>query len=245
MEKRLHGHLLREVREHHDAVVSTLVGAGIAKRRHTVREVVKTIKALDARTCSSVSGRLADGVHTHPLLTSIDVTERTCDRLQQRLGISHIVITEECAVTCHVCQSQHTRILIQRIQFLSHLQHLVERNGRDVERLVQETIVKIIISALLSHVGTHGTGVEHKVNLATQRLLSLREKHLQVFHTGSICCNHSCISLLCQFRDGTHAASNSCICKYDLCTLFHCAFCHLPGDGLIVECTKNNSLFTF
>ena len=98
VEKSLHSNLLGKVGEHHNAIVGTFVGTCIAKWRHTVAEVVKTIKALDTASGCGECRRLRNSVDAHLLLAAIDIAEAACYRLKQRLGVCHVIVAEESTV---------------------------------------------------------------------------------------------------------------------------------------------------
>jgi len=74
-------------------------------------------------------------------------------------------------VRSHVGQRNHRAILGDGVHLLGGLQHLVERNGRDVERLIEPVIVEVVVSAALAHVRTHADGMQHEVDFTAQQLL--------------------------------------------------------------------------
>ena len=125
----LHSHLTGQVGEHHDTVVGTFVCRRIAQGRHAVGKVEQLIHTFHACTGSSHRRRLRDGIDTHIVFASIDVTETACDRLQQCFGISHIIITIERALCSYIAQCKNGTVVGNRIQFLGGLYHLVERDG--------------------------------------------------------------------------------------------------------------------
>ena len=129
MEERLHGDLLREVGEHNDAIVGTLVGAGVAKGRHAVGEIVEAVEALDAAAGCGERGRLGEGVDANTFLATLDVADAASNRLEQRLGVGHIIVAEEGAVRSHIGERQHRGVVVQGVELLGHLKHLVERDG--------------------------------------------------------------------------------------------------------------------
>ena len=155
MEEVLHSHLAGEIGEHHHAVVGAILSRCIAKRRHLVGEVHQVFHILDSLTSSGGSRRLRDGIDTHVLLTTIDIPKTTGDALKHTLGIGHIVVAEESTLRSHVCKGYHRTIFGNGILLLSHLKHLVERDSRDVEGLLQEIVVEIVVRAMLAHIGTH------------------------------------------------------------------------------------------
>lgn len=102
------------------------------------------------------------------LLATIDVAEAACDALEHALGISHIVVTEESTLRSYVSESYYRTPLIDSIQLLGYLQHLVERDSRNIQSLVQEIVVEIIVCTMLTNIRAHSNRVEHEVNLATE-----------------------------------------------------------------------------
>ena len=152
VEKILHGHLAGEVGEHHDTVVGTLVSTGIAQRRHTVGKVEELVHALHTGTGRCHRGRLGNGIDTDMMLTAVDVTETAGDTLQQRLRIRHVIVTVEGTLGCNVRQCHDGAVIVDGIELLGTLNHLVERNGRDVERGVEHLVVQVIVCTVLADV---------------------------------------------------------------------------------------------
>ena len=89
------------------------------------------------------------------LLSTIYITEGTGDGLEECLSVCHIVIAEEGAVACHVGECHDRAVFCYGVEFLCHLYHLVEGDGRDVECLVEEAVVEVVVGALLTHVDRH------------------------------------------------------------------------------------------
>ena len=86
-----------------------------------------------------------------------------------------------------------------------HLDGLVERNGRDVERLREEIVIQIVIGASLADVGRHADRVEHEIEFAPEVLHRLVDQVLQIPDARGVGRNDDRIALLGQLRDGSHA----------------------------------------
>ena len=82
------------------------------------------------------------------------------------------------------------------IYLLGSLKHLMERDGRDVERLVEPVVVEIIIGSAFANVRTHTDGVEHEVDLSAQKLLRFNENVLQIVVVSGVGSNNRCVDFL-------------------------------------------------
>ena len=82
------------------------------------------------------------------------------------------------------------------VYLLSGLQHLVERDSRDIKSLVQPIVVQIIVCAAFAHVRAHSDRMQHKVDFAAQQFLCLYKDVFQVFVAGGICCHNRSVNLL-------------------------------------------------
>ena len=139
------------------------------------------------------------------LLTAVDIPETAGDRLQQRLGIGHVVITVE-RTLCRDIRERHDRPpVVDGVLLAGHLNGLVERNGRDVERLREEIVIQIVIGASLADVGRHADRVEHEIEFAPEVLHRLVDQVLQIPDARGVGRNDDRIALLGQLRDGSHA----------------------------------------
>ena len=245
MEKVLHGHLAREVGEHHDAVVGTFLGIGVAQRRHLVGEVHHVVDILDTLAGSGGGGALRDSVDAHVLFASIDVAEGAGDALQHTLGIGHIVVTEEGALRSHVGECYHRTVLGNGVELLGHLKHLVEGDGGDVEGFLEITVIQIVVGAVLAHVGAHTDGVKHKVNLSAQHLHRLFKYLLQVLHTGGICRDDRGTNLLGQLVESAHAQCHRRVAEGNLCAFFGGLFSYFPCNGVFVERAEDDAALAF
>ena len=180
--KILHRNLFRQIGEHHHAIVRTFVRTGIAQRRHAVAEIIQTVETLDAAASGRKGRRLGNRIDTDSFLAPINVTEAAGDGFQQRLCICHIVIAEESTLCRHITQRQNRTVFIDGIQFFGRLNHFMERNGGNIQRLVQEAVIQIVIRTLLAHVHAHSHGIKHEVDFASHHLLCLRKELLQIVH---------------------------------------------------------------
>ena len=102
------------------------------------------------------------------LLTAVDVAETAGDGLQQRLGVSHVVVAVERALGRDVRKRHDRTPVVDGVLLTGHLNDLVERNGRNVERLGEEIVIQIVVGAALADVGRHADRVEHEVELAPE-----------------------------------------------------------------------------
>ena len=102
------------------------------------------------------------------LLTAVDIPETAGDRLQQRLGIGHVVITVE-RTLCRDIRERHDRPpVVDGVLLAGHLDRLVERDRRNVERLGEVIVIQVVVCAPLADVGRHADRVEHEVELAPE-----------------------------------------------------------------------------
>ena len=46
----------------------------------------------------------------------------------------------------------------------------MEGDGRDVYRLLKIVVIKIIVGAVLAHIGTHSDRMKNEINLSTKEL---------------------------------------------------------------------------
>ena len=92
MIKVLHSNLAGKIREHHDAVIGAFGGVGITQWRHTVGKVHERVHALDSAAGGRHGRRLRNGVDTHVLFATVNVSESAGDRLQKGFGIGHVVV---------------------------------------------------------------------------------------------------------------------------------------------------------
>ena len=139
---------------------------------------------------------------------------------------------DECADYCVVMFSDLTK-------------KVTMRDGRDVESLVKESIVEIVVSALLAHVDAHGTRVEHEIDLAAQSLLSLYKQVVQILYRCRISWDDSSASLLGKLVDCSHAASHRCVGQYDLSTFLYGTFCYFPRNRCVVQCAEDDTALSF
>ena len=179
------------------------------------------------------------------MLTSINIAKATSNGFKQSLGICHIIITIECTLGCNITQSQNTSIIGNGIQFLGSLNHLVERHSRNIECLRQHIIIQIIVCTFLADIGRHTNGMQDKINLTTQHFHRTFEYIFQIFHTGCIGWNHFAIQHGSQGRDFAHTNGNRSVRQCNDGTIFNSLFCYFPSYGLFVQCTKNNTSFSF
>ena len=89
------------------------------------------------------------------LFATIDITERAGDAFKHALGVGHIVVAEECTLRSHVGQGNHRTVVGNGVLLLGNLEHFMERDGRNVERLLEITIIEVIVCAVFAHVGAH------------------------------------------------------------------------------------------
>ena len=139
------------------------------------------------------------------LLAAVDVTEATGYGLQQRLGVGHVVVTVERALRGDVRKGDDRTPVVDGVLLAGHLDGLVERNGRDVERLREEIVIQIVIGASLADVGRHADRVEHEIEFAPEVLHRLVDQVLQIPDARGVGRNDDRIALLGQLRDGSHA----------------------------------------
>ena len=121
------------------------------------------------------------------MLTTVDVPETACDRFQQGFSIRHIIVAVESTLSSDITQSYDRTIFCNSVQFLGRLDHFMERYSRNIQCLVQHSIVKVIISTFLAHVRRHTDRVQYKVNLSAQYIHRCLEYIRQIFHTSGIC----------------------------------------------------------
>ena len=73
-----------------------------------------------------MSPNVRDGVDTHVLLATVDITKAAGDTLEHTLGVGHVVVSKECTLRGNVCEGYHRTIFGDGILLLCHLKHLVE-----------------------------------------------------------------------------------------------------------------------
>ena len=81
VEEILHRDLARQVAEERDTVVCAVISVGVTEGLEVFCEVEQVRHTLDAATSSRDRRRLRDGIDTDTLVTTVDVTEATSDRL--------------------------------------------------------------------------------------------------------------------------------------------------------------------
>ena len=245
VEEVLHGHLSGEVGEHHHRVVGTLLGSGVAQWRHLVGEVHEVLHAFHAIAGRGGRGTLGDSVDAHVLLAAIDVAKTAGDAFQKAFGIGHVVVAEEGALSSHIGQSDNRGIFVEGIELFGHLQHLVKRDGTDVERLRKVVVVQIVVRTLLTYVEAHADGMEDEVNLSAEQTLALGEYLFQVFHTGGIGRDDRCVELFGEGVERAHAQGNGGVGERDAGTFFHSLDGYFPSDGLFVKRAEDDATLTF
>ena len=164
----LHGHLLCQIGEHHNAIISALLSRSIAEWRHTVGKIIEFVHPFHTLPCSCHGRRLRDGVDTDMVFATVDVTKAARNALQEGLCVSHVVITVERALCRNIAKGHNRPVLADGIKLLCTLNHLVERYRRHVERRVEHLVVKVVVSAMLTNVGRHTDGMQHEINLPAQ-----------------------------------------------------------------------------
>ena len=179
------------------------------------------------------------------LLTAVDVSEAAGDRLQQGLGIGHVVVAVEGTLCGDIRESDDRPPFVDGVLLAGDLNGLVEGDGRNIERLGQVVVVEVIVGAALADVGRHADRVEHEVELATEVLHGLVDEVFEVLDAGSVCRDDDRIAFFSQLADGSHADRYGGIGEDDFGTLFHGAFGHFPGYGLLVQGSEDKSLLSF
>ena len=241
----LHRHLAREVREERQHVVGAVLGRGVAQRSHAVGERHQVAQPQHAASRGGRRRRLRHGVDPHVLLTAVDVAETAGDGLQQRLGVGHVVVAVERALGRDVRKRHDRTPVVDGVFLAGHLNDLVERNGRNVERLGEEIVIQIVVGAALADVGRHADRVEHEVELAAEMLHRLVDQVLQILDARGVGRNDNRIAFFGQLRDGSHADRYGSIGEDDFGSLLHGSFRHFPGDRLLVECSENQTFLSF
>jgi len=179
------------------------------------------------------------------VLTSVDITKATGNRLQQCFCIRHIIVTVERTLRCHITQSYDRTVFGNSVHLLGSLYHLMERYCRNVQRLIQHIVIQVIVCTFLAYIRRHTDRMKDKIHLTAQHFHRAFEYILQIFHTGGIRCYDFAIQFFGQCRNFTHTYSDRCIGQGDRCTFFYCFFCYFPGNGLLIQSTKNNASFSF
>ena len=118
-----------KVSEQCHKVVGTVGGAGVAQRGHLVGVCEHVLHARDAAAGCRQGWGLGHRVDAHVPAFAVYDTETPCYGLKQGLGIRHIVVPLECALSRDVCQSGHGTPLLERILAVKHVEQLVEGEG--------------------------------------------------------------------------------------------------------------------
>src|ERR1700753_4159193 len=98
VEEVLHGDHFGQVREERHAVISALVGAGIAQRTHLFGIAKETFKTLYTRAGRSTGRRLRNGINAHLFLGAVIVPKAAGNAFQESLVIGHIIIIRKYAL---------------------------------------------------------------------------------------------------------------------------------------------------
>ena len=164
---------------------------------------------------------------------------------QQCLGICHFIVIRENPLSCNIAEGNNASPLIQGIHVPGGTQNTVQRHGRNIKGFLVEPIIKFGIALSFSEVEAHADVVKNKVDSTAKMLHALREEIFKIVHVGHICSDNGCIDLLRQFIDLTHSQCNGSVGQYDFCTLRMAGKRCFPGNGLLIQCAKNDSFFSF
>ena len=121
----------------------------------------------------------------------------------------------------------------------------MQGKGRHIEGFVVVLVLQLVVFNALADVGRHPDGVQHEVELSAQLLHRLVHQVLQVSNVRGIGWNDLRIALPGKLIHCSHAYGNGCIGEYELGTLFMRLLSDFPGDGLVVQGTKDQPLFSF
>ena len=121
----------------------------------------------------------------------------------------------------------------------------MERYCRYVERLLQITVVQVVICAAFAHVGAHSDGVQHKVYLASEESHRFGEHLFQILNAGGVCCHYGRVEFLAQFVERTHAECHRSVAQGDGGSFFNGFHSHFPCYGVFVKRAENDAALTF
>ena len=245
VEEVLHRHLARQIREERQHVIGAVVRRGVAQRRHALRELHEVFEPQHAVARGGRRRRLRHGIDAHVLLAAVDIAETAGDRFEQRLGVGHVVVAVERALCGDVAQRHDRTPFAQGVFLAQHLDHLVERNGRYVERLLQVIVVQVVVGAALAYVGRHADRVEREVERPAEVLHRLVHEVFQIGHRRGVGRDDRSVAFGRQFVERSHAQRHGGIGQHDLGALFDGAFGYLPCDRLLVERAENDSFLPF
>ena len=182
----LHRDLAGVVREQGDDVIGAVVGRGVAQRRHAVGVLQHVLHAGDPLPRGRRGRRLGHGIHAHVLRLAVDGAEAAGNRLQERLGVRHVVVAHEGALGGDVGQRHHGTPFLQRVLLIEGMQQLVERERGDVQGLGQEVVVQGLVGTALAHVRRHADGVQHEVERAAEMLHGAVHQRAEVLERGGV-----------------------------------------------------------
>nr|GFD41042.1 hypothetical protein [Tanacetum cinerariifolium] len=150
-------------------------GGGVAEGGHFVGIAVKGVEAADAGASRGFGGRLRNGIHAHLFEVAQALAVAAGNAFEHGLGLRHIGVVEEGALSGDVAEGHHATPLVEGVLLFGHGQHLVQAQGRHIERLLEEFVVEVAVALALADVGAHANGVQQKVDFATEVGLGFRK----------------------------------------------------------------------
>ena len=121
----------------------------------------------------------------------------------------------------------------------------MERNSRDVERLLQIIIIQIIVCAMLAHVRTHADRVEHEVDFTAEQFHRILEYLFQILNACCVCRYNRSVKLLGKSVQLTHTQRHRSIAQGYCSPLLNSLHGHFPCDGFLVERAEDDTALTF
>src|SRR5690606_7415040 len=126
--------------------------------------------------------------------------------------------------------------------FFSSLHDFVKRYPGYIQRLKEPVVVEVAIVLALTHIGTHAYGVQYEVDLASEDFHRTGEQVYEVLLHCRVRGYDFRFTLAGQFVDLTHAHRNGCVGKDELATFFLNLQSRFPGNRILVEGSKDDSL---
>lgn len=121
----------------------------------------------------------------------------------------------------------------------------MQAHGGNVQCFLLKIVVQFGIGIPFSDVHTHAHRVQNKIDWAVKMFHGANKKIFEVFIAGHICTYYRGMATkLRQLINFTHAQCNGGIGQYKTCPMLAAFQRGFPSNGLIVQRTKHNSLFS-